>query len=217
MEQSLYSRFALDSLALQMPSPFVPAHMQTLPDVPEDKAMDAMPTTRKCATCPVLFDLDPEKDWAKQCYDCFRDDSTRRQCTVCLKHRILPGEDFEWQKICSTCYKDSPVRPCGGCGEPKLKAVEPWRQLCKECWPKRFELLRICTQCGDLPIRKGAESWVKICMKCYMANKEKYFEACPSCKSTKLIKRKTAPACRDCMRSQGLIACAQKVPLMSTA
>jgi hypothetical protein len=158
-----------------------------------------------CVTCPTKFEFDPEKAWAKQCYECFKDDNTRRVCSACLKHRILPTKENEWQKVCSQCYKDSPLRVCEGCKEPKLKAVEPWRQLCKGCWPHRHELLKICTTCKDKPINKGAPKWVETCMSCYMTKRKKNFEICPSCQSTSLNKRKTAPACRDCMIKDGLI------------
>ena len=158
-----------------------------------------------CVTCPTKFEFDPDKAWAKQCYDCFKDDNTRRVCSACNKHRILPTKENEWQKVCSQCYKDSPLRVCDGCKEPTLKAVEPWRQLCKGCWPKRHQLLKICTTCNDKPINKGAPKWVETCMGCYMIKRKKNFENCKSCQSTSLNKRKTAPACRECMMKSGQI------------
>lgn len=157
----------------------------------------------KCITCPTKYEFDCEKPWAKQCYDCFKDERTRRKCSACDQYRILPTPENEWQKICNQCYKDSPLRVCDGCKQPALKAVEPWRQLCKDCWPRRFELLRICTVCNDKPINKSAPKWVESCMSCYMEKKKQHFEGCPVCKTEKLVKRKTAPACRQCMIKNG--------------
>lgn len=159
----------------------------------------------KCVTCPTMFEFDQAKAWAKQCYDCFKDDKTRRACSACGKHRILPTIGNEWQKICGQCYKDSPLRLCDGCQQPNLKAIEPWRQLCKGCWPQRHSLLRICNVCNDKPINKGAAKWIETCMSCYMTKRKEKFEKCTSCNSTHLSKRKTAPACRECMMKAGQI------------
>ena len=97
----------------------------------------AQPSTVQCVTCPTLFEFDEEKKWAKQCYDCFKDDNTRRKCEHCGKARILATEENQWQKVCSKCFKESALLPCDGCKQPKIKAVEPWRQLCQDCWPKQ--------------------------------------------------------------------------------
>lgn len=163
------------------------------------------PTLAQCVTCPTKFEVNPERDWAKQCYDCFKDDRTRRVCTACNKARILPTEKNIWQKLCGTCYAESPMRSCDGCKKPKIKTVEPWRQLCTDCWPDRHKFLQICEKCKDKPIKKGAPSWVNTCMKCYLTEKGKHFEKCGKCNSPYLTKRKTAPACRHCMILEGKV------------
>lgn len=160
----------------------------------------------QCRTCAAKFEYEDEKKFAKQCYACYRDDNTRKQCKVCKKFRIVPDEDgSNWQTICGTCYNESPLKNCVGCHQPNVKSIETWRQLCKECWPKRENYLRICEQCKDRPIKAGAEKWVKTCHKCYLEKRALHFEPCPQCKSTKLIKNKNAPACRPCMLLNGQI------------
>lgn len=159
----------------------------------------------KCASCPCMVSEDPERPWVKQCYDCFRDDRTKRRCTICLKHKIIPQEENDWQKICGSCYSSSPLKPCIGCKLPKIKSVEDWRQLCSECWLTKEKWLKICESCCKRPLPKGAAAWVKDCSTCWLEKKKRGWEECPSCDSKKLIKRKGAPACRDCMIKAGKI------------
>jgi len=159
----------------------------------------------QCATCPAQFLFEEEKAFKKQCYDCYKDDNTRRICSVCELPRIVPSPDptKDWQKICNKCYSESGEKKCLGCKQPKIKTVEKWRQLCSECWPDRHQYLRICEKCDIYPIKQGAPSWCKTCFKCYIKDKEKYWEKCQQCNSTQLVKRKTAPACRKCMLMNG--------------
>lgn len=164
-----------------------------------------------CVSCPTQFEFNPQKDWIQQCYQCYKDTSTRRICTVCNKPNIVPTDKNNWQKICNSCYKESPLKPCYGCKELKLKAVEPWRRLCKECWEtKRWDYLKICKVCDVTPIKANAEKWVETCTKCWLKNREKQWERCPQCNSKKLSKLKTAPACRPCMLLNGQIKLATR-------
>lgn len=165
------------------------------------------PTERKCVTCPTLLS-DKDKDWAKQCYDCYRDKDTMRACDACHQPKI-PVSEEKWKRICPRCYVDSPMKPCVGCKEYKVKSVEKFRTLCKECWQRKEEFLRICETCNTRVISEKAAKWIKTCTTCYLEEKKKYFEECPECVDTGgkklLLKRKTAPACRDCMKKTNQI------------
>ena len=190
------------------------ASIHHLTVIPEDGVVGPSTdkTYVKCKTCPAQFEHDPEKDFALQCYECYRDPTTRRICQVCEEPRIVPDPPpaKDWKKICSKCYAESDSKKCLGCKEPKLKKVEKWRLLCKDCWQQRHKYLRICSKCDIYPIKPGSPSWCNVCFHCYIKEKELKYEKCPSCQSTKLTKSKWAPACRQCMLKQGLIVQANK-------
>jgi hypothetical protein len=174
---------------------------------PPTKTVSWPADERKCVTCPAMLDKE-DKEWAKQCYDCYRDKDTMRACDVCQEPKI-PVTDEVWKRICAKCFTDSPMKPCAGCKEYKVKAVEKFRTLCKECWARKEEFLRICIECKDRVIPEKAQKWVKTCTTCYLNKKREKYEECPTCEgdlAKMLRKRKTAPACRDCMKGQNLIA-----------
>lgn len=159
-----------------------------------------------CSTCSADLEAD-QPSWAKQCVDCFRDDTTRRECRVCGKAKIAVSEP-EWKQVCGTCFLQAAMKPCIGCKELKIKAFETWRQLCKDCWVDRAKYMRICQVCDDRPLKSSVPDYIKTCTKCFIEMKKKTHEVCGSCtgkNATLLRKRKTAPACRDCMKEQGLI------------
>lgn len=161
---------------------------------------------RKCSTCPATIPgSDPE--WFSQCPDCFQDERTKRNCTVCNKPKISCTAEA-WKTVCATCYNESPLRQCNGCKVYNIKAVEPsWRNYCQECYKnKQFE--RVCEECKVRPIKSSLPKYVKNCTKCYIDKKSLTHEPCPSCppEMQKLLrKRKSAPSCRECMIGQGLI------------
>jgi hypothetical protein len=163
--------------------------------------------TTQCPTCPVAFPTDPDRPYLKQCKDCFKDKSTRRKCRICDEPKI-PCTEEAWRTVCGTCFKDSPMRPCVGCKQMKIKTIDEWKQICGDCWEDKEKYLKICKVCKKIPVKRGAESWVETCTKCYLEELKKTFEKCPTCNSVKLVKRKTAPCCRECMKEQGLIQCA---------
>jgi hypothetical protein len=164
----------------------------------------AIEGTTQCPTCPVAFPTDPDRPYLKQCKDCFKDKSTRRKCRICDEPKI-PCTEEAWRTVCGTCFKDSPMRPCIGCKQMKIKTIDEWKQLCGDCWGDKEKYLKICKVCQKIPVKRGSESWVETCTKCYLEELKKDFEKCPTCNSVKLIKRKTAPCCRECMKAQGLI------------
>lgn len=165
-------------------------------------------TERKCVTCPVKFPVQTGKEWAVQCYDCHRDESTKRECKICKKKRIIVTEP-SYKEVCGLCYKASPMKPCEGCREYNLKSFE-WRSLCSECY-KNKNFARPCTECETRPIPAHLPSYVTTCTKCYLEKKRATHDACPWCPppldpSRELLnKRKEAPGCRTCMKSKGLI------------
>lgn len=160
---------------------------------------------RICVTCPTV--LDPEKpDFIMQCDDCFKDESTKRNCSQCNLPRIINTEP-EWKVVCTTCYKDSARRDCAGCHLPKIPIFEPtWRNLCGECFNDKSKY-RICKLCGEKAIRPGVPKYLSKCGDCWRDERTNNFEQCPICLSSdpKEFKRKTAPCCRSCMKSKGLV------------
>jgi len=173
-------------------------------DADEDVAVEDGLVLIQCCTCEAKFEFDKERDWIKQCRDCFKDKSTRRKCRICKESKILPTEP-DYKNICGKCFTESAMRPCIGCKQLKIKVCEEWRQLCKDCWAMKDKYLKICKVCQKRPIKKGSPAWIETCTGCYLENLKKYFEPCPVCKSEKLTKRKHAPMCRDCMKSQGKV------------
>ena len=161
---------------------------------------------QKCVTCPVVLELADDKKWQTQCYDCFRDKNTMRNCEVCDEPKI-PVTEEKWKRVCGKCYENSPLKPCIGCRQVTVKAVEKFRSLCKDCWTHKEDYLRICeTEGCDRVINEKSKVWVKTCMDCYKVAKSVLFETCPTCppdRSHWLVKRKTAPACRACMLVNG--------------
>lgn len=159
----------------------------------------------KCQTCPSKLGPDQEP-WMKQCVECFRDDQTKRKCTVCQKPRIVINDE-PWKTVCSQCFNDAALKPCTSCREPKIKAFETWRTLCKECYAgKKWK--RTCELCKERPIRDDQPSYVKTCNRCYMETRKIHYTNCPTCPLEKkhlLNCRRGAPNCRDCMRNAGLI------------
>lgn len=160
---------------------------------------------RICQTCPAELMPDQEP-WMKQCPDCFMDDSTKRKCEVCQKPKIVINDD-PWKKVCSQCFNDAALKPCLSCREPKIKAYETWRTLCKECYVAK-NWKRTCEVCGERPIKDDMPSWCKTCTHCFVEKKKANFKTCPDCPPARahlLNCRKGAPACRDCMNQKGLI------------
>ena len=160
----------------------------------------------KCTTCPGTIDDYKTFPWKLQCADCFRDDSTKRSCTICNKPKIAVSEPA-WKKVCGTCFKDSPKgKQCTGCKEYCIKMCE-WRTLCQKCYEDK-KFARVCTVCEIRPVDDKQPDYIVTCTRCYLAKKKLTHAACPTCPShlSKMLRRRlTAPACRDCMRSNGQI------------
>jgi len=180
--------------------------------VKKEKKMKEERLAVTCGTCTAFLEPDTPV-WAKQCMDCFRDSATRRECRVCSKPRIAVSEP-EWKQVCGKCFQEAAMKPCVGCKEFKIKAFETWRTLCKDCWVDRAKYMRICQVCNDRPLKPDVPDYIKTCTKCFIDMKKLTHDLCPTCtgrNATLLRKRKTAPACRDCMKDQGLI---QTVPMV---
>jgi len=159
---------------------------------------------RLCMTCPA--ELAPDQDtWMRQCVECFKDDQTKRNCTVCQRPRIVINDE-KWKTVCSECFKNAALKPCSACREPKIKAYETWRTLCKDCYAAK-KWKRTCVECGERPIKDDLPSYVKTCTHCYMDKRRKNFSVCQKCPqpNTRLNCRKGAPSCRECMMKDGLI------------
>jgi len=189
MEKLLQGKFGGRNLTSEVPPP--PVLQRELTGV------------RLCATCPCV--MEPEPVWARQCSDCFRDDTTKRKCKVCDKARI-PVSEPTWKVVCGSCYKNSPMKPCQGCNEFNLRAYET-RPLCKTCYTNK-NWARTCEGCNARPIKDGMPSYVKLCPSCYINNKKETHEKCGGCtgeRAEKMTKRKGTPFCRQCLQEKGLV------------
>lgn len=159
---------------------------------------------RKCATCPAIIELEEDKLWVKQCRDCFKDDATKRNCKICNEPKILINDEA-WKKICGACFKRAPIRLCVGCMLPKVRSYDKNQELCPDCYKDSSKWARTCQECGKHPISSSKPSYIKTCSICYIEMKRRTHEPCDSCGNKLLVKMKRAPACRECMRKQGLI------------
>lgn len=174
---------------------------QNAMQVPENET-----SSRVCATCPAF--VDDTREWVRQCSDCFRDDRTKRACKLCGQARI-PVSEEAWKQVCAACFKDAPMRPCTICKEYKIKSFDPsWRTMCVDCHKDPSKWPRVCETCNAQPIRDHLPLYVKTCTKCYLEKKSQTHETCPGCQSNPLrakllCKRKTAPACRECLFKSG--------------
>lgn len=172
---------------------------------------------RLCQTCPAELGEDQDQ-WMKQCVGCFKDKQTKRACSVCQQPRIVINDE-KWKTVCSQCFKDAALKPCASCRQPKIKAYETWRTLCKDCYNAK-NWKRTCETCGERPIKDDAPQWVRTCTHCYMEHKKANFVECSSCPPEKagyLNCRKGAPSCRDCMVKAGLIVnCNTYQPTLAT-
>ena len=160
---------------------------------------------RVCKTCPAWLDEDQEQ-WMKQCVGCFKDKTTKRNCAVCERPRIVINDE-KWKTVCNGCFKDAALKPCGSCRVPSIKAFETWRTLCKNCYANK-NWKRTCETCKERPIKDDLPAYVKTCTRCYMLDRKRNFTSCPSCPVDKehlLSRRNGAPSCRDCMRVNKLI------------
>jgi hypothetical protein len=160
---------------------------------------------RTCQTCPAWISEDQEP-WMKQCVGCFKDNTTKRNCTVCERPRIVINDE-KWKTVCNGCFKDAALKPCTSCRVPSIKAFETWRTLCKDCYANK-NWKRTCAGCKERPIKDDLPAYVKTCTRCYMLDRKKNFTPCPSCpvgKEHLLSRRNGAPSCRDCMRANNLI------------
>lgn len=174
------------------------------PSPPKLERQNAMAAPRMCMTCPDELPVDAF-EWARQCHDCFRDERTKRVCMLCAKPRI-PCTEPEWKKVCGTCFKDAAMRPCSKCKEYKIKSFDPaWRTMCQECYQSK-EWDRPCSECKERPVKDGLPSYITKCTRCYLKQKNETHDNCPTCVGDRpRWKRKSAPSCRDCMISNGMI------------
>jgi hypothetical protein len=160
-------------------------------------------------TCPSQLD-DSQDEWMKQCVGCFKDNTTKRNCAVCERPRIVINDET-WKTVCNGCFKDAALKPCTSCRVPSIKAFETWRTLCKDCYAgKKWK--RTCEKCKERPIKDDLPAYVKTCTSCYMKDRKRNFTSCkicPAAKSELLNCRNGAPACRDCMRDMNMIVNAE--------
>jgi hypothetical protein len=178
------------------------------PSPPKLERQDAMMNTdvRMCETCPAtLAPQDPE--FARQCYDCYRDDRTKRPCRVCAKPKI-PVTEPEWKDVCGACYKNAAMRPCTQCKQYTIRSTDPaWRVICQDCF-KSKNWKRTCDDCGNRPIRDDLPAYVTKCSSCYLTAKKKTHDECMLCVTGDQRgqwKRIESPMCRNCMVGQNLI------------
>lgn len=193
--------------------------------LPDDVSIPGPPTlqrettgmaqTRPCATCPAEVAID-KADFIKQCDECFRDQSTRRNCNQCNLPRILVTDPI-WKVTCGGCFKDSEKRACVSCQALKIPAYEPvWRTLCGDCFRNK-DLYRKCRACGQKAIKPGTATFLDKCGPCWLQGREKTHEQCPGCKHLDPRKKKKIGMafCRDCMKARGLIKCQMKPDVSS--
>jgi hypothetical protein len=162
-------------------------------------------TPIRCKTCPALLD-EKQESWMKQCVGCFKDTTTKRNCSVCERPRIVINDE-KWKTVCNGCFKDAALKPCVSCRVPSIKAFETWRTFCKHCYAAK-NWKRTCETCKERPIKDDLPSYVKTCTRCYMNDRRRNFTNCTACPADKqglLNCRNGAPMCRDCMRANNLI------------
>jgi hypothetical protein len=162
-------------------------------------------TPIRCKTCPALLD-EKQESWMKQCVGCFKDTTTKRNCSVCERPRIVINDE-KWKTVCNGCFKDAALKPCVSCRVPSIKAFETWRTFCKHCYAAK-NWKRTCEKCKERPIKDDLPSYVKTCTRCYMNDRMRNFTNCTTCPADKqglLNCRNGAPMCRDCMRANNLI------------
>lgn len=183
--------------------------MVVQPEAPgrHETVLDIQTTQKKCATCPVVLELENGTEWKTQCADCFKDDRTKRPCKICTKKRICITEP-SYKDVCGTCYKEAPMKPCNTCKQYVLKAFD-WRNMCGDCF-RVGDFKRPCQECKIRPIAEHLPSYITSCSRCYLNKKKKTHDACPWCvpevkKAVTLNKRKEAPGCRKCMESRGML------------
>ena len=172
---------------------------------PPLERQDAIETDRCCKTCPSkLGAKDPP--YARQCYDCYRDERTKRPCRVCEKHTI-PVSEPEWKDVCGSCFKHAAMKPCSACNKYVIRSTDPkWKSICQDCYSAK-NWKRTCDMCNDRPIRDDLPAYVTKCSVCYLKAKKETHDTCPECPAGERScwKRIEAPMCRNCMVGQGLV------------